>query len=212
MTSQTKFKVFILIFVALLVLGGAGLFSVYRFYPGLLSLPNTNAQANTNTGTINQNGVSQNTNSNLNALPNSNQPQGNTNVVNVNLGGEPRPDEDRVLALGRSFTERYGSFSNQNDFENLERLMIYMTKRLQTETNQFIASQEGKDNSVYYGVTTSVVSLSVEKLEAQRSVVLVDTRRRESKEGSTTEVFSQTARIVLVKEAGEWLVDKFEWQ
>lgn len=211
MTSQTKFKVFILVFVALLVLGGAGLFAVYRFYPGLLT-SNTNTQTNTNTGLINQNSVNQNINSNLNTIPNSNETQGNTNVVNVNIGGEPRPDDDRVLALARSFTERYGSFSNQNDFENLERLMIYMTDRLKGETNQFIASQEGKDNSVYYGVTTSVVTINIDKLEDARAVVLVDTRRRESKEGSTTEVFSQTARIVLVEQDQEWLVDKFEWQ
>ncbi|MEK7540063.1 MAG: hypothetical protein AAB558_02340 [Patescibacteria group bacterium] len=202
MTSQTKFKLVILIFVALLVLGGAGLFAVYRFYP--------------NTAVVNQNGINQNTNtvSNGNGLPNTNEVGINTNAVNVNVpvGGEPLPDEDRVLALGRSFTERYGSFSNQNEFENLERLMIYMTAKLQTETNELIASQEGKDNSVYFGVTTDVVSLRLDKLEEKRAVVVVATRRRESKEGSATKVFSQTARIVLVKDSGEWLVDKFEWQ
>lgn len=211
MTSQTKFKLFILIFVALLVLGGAGLFFAYRFYPGMISSTNT-VQGNTNTGLINQSGFNQNSNLNNTPLPNTNESQGNANIVNVNIGGEPRPDEDRILALARSFTERYGSFSNQNDFENLERLMIYMTAKLQNETNQFITSQEGKDNSVYYGVTTSVVSLNIDKLEEGRGVVLVSTRRRESKEGSTTDVFSQTARIVLLKEGGEWLVDKFEWQ
>lgn len=202
-----------LIFVAVLVLGGAGLFVVYRFYPGLIGggRGNTNTQVNTNV-VSNQNVGNQNSGVNQNGFPNANQIGGNANEVNLNVGGEPLPDEDRVLALGRSFTERYGSFSNQNEFENLERLMIYMTAKLQKETNQLIESQAGVDNSVYYGVTTAVVSLSLEKLEGERAVVMVSTRRRESKEGSSANVFSQTARMVLVKEGGEWLVDKFEWQ
>lgn len=200
MNSQAKFKLFILILVALLVLGGVGLFAAYRFYPG-----------NTNT-VVNQNNGNQNTNAIVNAVTNTNESAGNTNEVNVNIGGEPLSDEQRVLGLARSFTERYGSFSNQNEFENLERLLIYMTPRLQKETQAFVASQEGKDNSVYYGVTTDAVSVRLEKLEEQKAVVFVSTRRKESREGSATNAFSQTARIVLVKDGGEWLVDKFDWQ
>lgn len=200
MNSQAKFKLFILILVAVLVLGGVGLFAAYRFYPG-----------NTNT-VVNQNNGNQNTNAIVNAVTNSNESVGNTNEVNVNIGGEPLSDEQRVLGLARSFTERYGSFSNQNEFENLERLLIYMTPRLQKETQAFVASQEGKDNSVYYGVTTDAVSVRLEKLEEQKAVVFVSTRRKESREGSATNAFSQTARIVLVKDSGEWLVDKFDWQ
>lgn len=211
MTSQAKFKLFIVIFVALLVLGGAGLFVAYRFFPGMKTQTNTNAQINTNV-VVNQNSGT-NTNNTVNTgLPNDNTSPVNVNGGLVNIGGEPLSDEEITRALARSFTERYGSFSNQNEFENLERLMVYMTSKLRNETQNFIDSQEGKDNSVYFGVTTSVISLNVDKMEEKRAVVLVATRRRESKEGSATTVSSETARVVMVKDSGEWLVDKFDWQ
>ena len=38
--------------------------------------------------------------------------------------------ETQLKRLARTFTERYGTFSNQNDFENLEGLKVFMTDKL----------------------------------------------------------------------------------
>lgn len=210
MTSQSKFKLIMMILVALLVLGGGGLVASYFFFPGLLG-----GNVNTTNGSTNTNLVVNATNQIVN-----NTPDGlNTNIVvvntnNTNASGEAIPDENRILALGRSFTERYGSFSNQNEFENLSRLLTYMTSRLRQDTQAFITEQEQKQSptDVYYGVTTDVVSINIETFEDKRAVVMVAARRRESREGENTVVSSQTARLVMVKQQGEWLVDKFEWQ
>lgn len=206
MTSQTKFKSLLVALVALLVLGGGGLYAAYVFMPNWFG------------GNVNTNVVNQNNNTNV-VNQNTNGGVVNQNVVIGNLNtnqpsGQPLSDENRILALGRSFTERFGSFSNQNEFENLDRLLIYMTPRLQQETQTFITTQSAKQSSAdpYYGVTTDVVSINIDSLEEKKAVVLVDTRRRESKEGEPTSIFSQRTRIVILKQAGEWLVDKFDWQ
>lgn len=210
MTSQAKFKIILVVLVALMVIGGAGLFVAYRFWPSDNSTSQTNQVTNTNT-TANTN-VPVNTNEVVVNLSNSNQDNQNSNVNTPS--GEPLPDENRVLALARSFTERYGSFSNQNEFENLERLFIYMTPKLQQATQEFIDQQSSQQatNDPYYGVTTDVVTITFDKFEEDKAVTFVATRRRESREGEAAVVYSQTARVVMVKQDGEWLVDKFEWQ
>lgn len=206
MTSQAKFKIILGVLVAVLVLGGGGLVAVYVWLPAQDSTVNVNVS--------NQVVVNSQDNTNTAGLTNTTL---NTNLVEVNTNtptGAALPDANRILALGRSFTERYGSFSNQNEFENLNRLLTYMTPRLQQSTQEFMASQALKQSSKdpYYGVTTDVVTITIQSQEDKRAVVLVDTRRRESREGQNTTVYSQSAKMVLVKQQGEWLVDKFEWQ
>lgn len=206
MTSQSKFRLVLVIFMAVLVLGGGGLFALYRFWPAPTTQVNQTNQVIGNTHTLvdNTNGIT-NTNANINTNTNT------TEVVNAPLS-EPAPDEIRVRSLAQSFTERYGSYSNQNQYENLIRLYTYMSVKLQKETQAYITQQGVQNTSTYAGVTTTVISVAVEKLEADKAVVTVTTRRRESKEGQSASTSSQQARLVMVKVDGKWLVDKFDWQ
>lgn len=205
MTSEAKFRLILMVFLAVLALGGLGLFVVYRYYPSdvlnenIVTL-NANAAIQTNTPLQNTNAVVVNT---------------NTPVVNTNIiPSAPISDEARVTALAKSFTERYGSFSNQNENENLVRLLVYMTAKLQAKTQEFITAQQVKNENtdVYYGVTTDAVSTRFEEFTSEKAIVFVSTRRRASKEGEAAVVSSQAGRIVLVKINGEWFVDKFDWQ
>jgi hypothetical protein len=53
----------------------------------------------------------------------------------------------------RVFIERYGSWSNQSNFENFEDLMPYMTEKLKAETQNLIKQYQASkiQHPKYYG-------------------------------------------------------------
>ncbi|MDP3244138.1 MAG: hypothetical protein Q8M83_00585 [bacterium] len=119
-------------------------------------------------------------------------------------------------AVARSFAERFGSFSNQSDFENIIDLYPFMTARMRVWAEDYIiqarlAAQEG---SVYFGITSRALGGKVLKKDGISTVIQVNTSRRETG-GSLGEIkeYLQNIELTLVKESGDfWKVDKAEWQ
>ena len=161
---------------------------------GTLRNINTNAGTGTNTGTA----------GNTNAAP--------TNATtSAPVLSDPTSTKEAV-ALARSFTERFGTYSNQNDFDNINNLRVYMTDKMEKAADKIIADSEGNQTS-YYGITTRVLATDISKEEEKRVEVTLTTQRQESSdEKPEPNIFQQDVELVLVLEGNGWLVDSVNWK
>ncbi|MBI4281758.1 hypothetical protein HY625_02950 [Candidatus Uhrbacteria bacterium] len=125
----------------------------------------------------------------------------------------PAPE---VTTLVRAFAERFGSFSNQSDFENVRELSSFMSPVMQLWADRFIAESRAKlvKGAPYYGVTTRVVQMQVRAMDERAGTgeVLVKTQRREVKGNETPRSFSQDLLVRVKKIDGEWKVEGVEWK
>ena len=58
--------------------------------------------------------------------------------------------------IATDFASIYGSFSTQNNFENITQLYFYMTPPLKAQQEAFVAAEQQKrtDTSLYKGTTS----------------------------------------------------------
>ncbi|MFH1426301.1 MAG: hypothetical protein ABIG66_02600 [Candidatus Kerfeldbacteria bacterium] len=167
----------------------------------------TNTNTNTNTA-VNQNtNTATNTNQNTNTATNTN--------TNTNAGPVVVDDGSAtVLRLARIYTERFGSFSNRNNFENITSLEPFMTDRLQKEMADFITEnqKEGVPEE-FYGITTTAISTELVSMkENEKAVVRVGTSRVETVGGNDPKTFTQHAKVTFEQVEGNWKVDKYSWE
>lgn len=154
-------------------------------------------------------------------------PGGNINAggvtVNVNAGapggtaGKVPSLEDNLKKLASNFAERFGSYSNQNQFENFRDLEVLMSEKMKTWTENYILETKAKNpnTSVYYGLTTKAIKANLISLDekAGKAEVLVSAQRWEAKETTTNiKVFYQDIGIKFVFENKEWKVDGAFWK
>lgn len=125
--------------------------------------------------------------------------------------------EQELRRLASSFAERYGSYSNQTDYDNLESLLVFMTTSFATTTKTYVAAERAKhrDTSIYYGISTRATAVKTQSLEEPRgeAAFLVSTFRKETigAAGNVTS-FQEDALINFEREAGVWRVDRVIWQ
>jgi len=128
----------------------------------------------------------------------------------------PQGVEAQLLVMVRPFVERFGSYSNQSEYENLQELVSFMTPRMRAWAEGKIRErQAGEIPSIYRGVTTKALAHKVVSLDERdgKAEFLVSTQRKESvgSQGNS-KVFTQDVTIKLAKEDGVWLVDGAFWQ
>lgn len=142
------------------------------------------------------------------------QPRGPLGAVAPHEQGE-RARSD-VIAYARSFTERFGSYSNQSDFENLESLYPFMTARLRRETESYVAAQRSLGATVapsYNGITTSVINVATLAQNPTDMQFKLTTQRRQSGGNlRAPQVYYQPIEMTVVKEGEAWKVDRAEWK
>jgi len=124
--------------------------------------------------------------------------------------------KSQLQKIAVAFTERYGSYSNQSNFENLEDLTVFMTRSFKSNTENFVDSRrrQQRDSSIYYGMTTKVLNSKVEIFSVDTNFVKfnISTQKQEMIGSSANaNTFYQNAEIELKQEAGVWKVDKITW-
>jgi len=117
-----------------------------------------------------------------------------------------------IQSASKTFVERYGSYSTEAEFGNLRDVLPLMSASFAAQTEAFI---EGATSAKeYYGVTTRVVSLSVDAADeiAGTATVTVTTQREEAK-GSiqNISVRYQDVRLTFVLEDDAWKVSSAIW-
>ena len=116
-------------------------------------------------------------------------------------------DELSLRQLARVFTERFFTYSNQNDNSHIEAVDDLVTDSMR----RYVISQQISANDTYEGVTTRVVAMSLGKLDNESAIIFVDTQQ-EFEQLGIQDVSYRSGRIEFVFVDNEWKVDGFFWE
>lgn len=157
---------------------------------------------------------------------NANQVVLNVNLVNVSLqngnantnqpSAGTTTDEATVKGIAKSFASIYGSFSTQNNFENITELYFYMTPELKAQQEAFVAAEKAKqgDTSLYKGTSSESRIVHLDALDEQAGTAAVTvTLVREETSGNTTSptTYNQNLTLTFAKIDGVWKVGRLAW-
>lgn len=126
---------------------------------------------------------------------------------------ENRAQSAGVIALSKLFVERYGSYSNQANFQNIRDVIPLMSQKFASETENDLAGKTAP--SGFYGITTRVIIVNVNQTDEQAgtaSVLIKTQREEENNSAQNTSVNYQDIELTFVKEAGVWKVDSANWR
>ncbi len=147
----------------------------------------------------------------------------------VNPANIPTPGVVSATTIARTFIERFGSYSTETDFANVDDIRVLATPSFlansassagscgcfQAEMDQQVAVlRQGMDpDGGYTGVSTTIISIKTQTEAETSTTFLITTQREESvgNPGNTT-VRYQDVEISLVKSGDDWLVDDVTWK
>jgi hypothetical protein len=126
---------------------------------------------------------------------------------------EEEKSVEELQNLARIFAERYGSFSNQGGFQNIDDVQTLVTAEMKDWLEQ--KKQESMEkypiNGEYFGITTSAPISKVESFTEDKAMIVITTQRKETKNGETTN-YNQDIKIEFTKQDGKWLISGAYWQ
>lgn len=127
------------------------------------------------------------------------------------------PTEADLSRMAASFAERFGSYSNQSNFKNIDDLKIFMSSRMVKWSDNYVdqLKQQGGTSSIYYGITTKAIFQEVQDFDDDvgKALILVKTLRQEATGTmSNKSDFSQDIVISFIKQGSAWKVDSANWQ
>ncbi|MFA6322516.1 MAG: hypothetical protein WCX71_03485 [Candidatus Buchananbacteria bacterium] len=122
--------------------------------------------------------------------------------------------EASIKAVAMTFTERYGSFSNQGNYANLDSMPNLLTAKMKAEIEQTKIAASHDSNQTYYGITTKALSVDIKIYDQTlgRAELVVLTQRQEAR-GDTINATSYFQDLVLtmVKTKDSWQIDSASW-
>src|SRR3989338_1962050 len=131
--------------------------------------------------------------------------------------GENAPeysDNDLTTELTRmaaTFTERFGTFSNQGDYSEILDLDGFMTPTLYAWAQTYIVELEKQHSQKqgYYSVSTRAISVQTRALDSQNGVAefLIIAQRSAVDGAKAANVYYQNLIMKMIFTGGEWKVD-----
>jgi hypothetical protein len=116
--------------------------------------------------------------------------------------------------LAMAFTERYGSYSNQSDFENLLDLTALMSKAMADRTESFVeGARANQDSTGYSGTTTRALSVKIDSYheDAGDATLTVSAQRRSASDTAEDRIYYQSITIEFIKIGESWKADSAIW-
>ena len=115
------------------------------------------------------------------------------------------------------FAERFGSYSNQSNYENFSDLEIFMTEDFASWSVSYVKQlrENAPSFETYYGISTRALTTEVISYDEKNSQAEVDvlTERSESSSlGGDLESYRQNISLKFVKVDNDWLVDAAYWE
>lgn len=113
----------------------------------------------------------------------------------------------------RAFVERFGSFSSESGYGNIDDVLVLATEGFQPELERIAQEARAEENEGFYGISTRVIGLSKQAETATTLELLIGTLRTESIDSpanSSTRLQNVTVDMELV--GGRWLVAGFTWE
>ncbi|MEK7680965.1 MAG: hypothetical protein AAB348_02895 [Patescibacteria group bacterium] len=118
-------------------------------------------------------------------------------------------EQNGVKQLAKIFVERYGTYSTENNYQNIKDLEGLSTDALWKSINSIISKT--RTSTEFMGVTTRVITTELSKWEKNSAVVALKALRAEEKQaGALNKYLDYT--VSLIKNGQDWLVDKISWK
>ena len=118
-------------------------------------------------------------------------------------------EEIYVKNIARIFVERFQTFSNQNNNEHIDDVLSLATAEMQA----WMKTQTVSNSSVYEGMTTRVLTSSVESFSDIDAVVKIGARcTKTDVSGGADHIELTYATVLLKKIQDEWKVAGLFWE
>jgi len=118
--------------------------------------------------------------------------------------------EQKFYGVARNFAERFGSFSTDSNYANLEEVKLFATEKMIAELDRIIADSQRAGS--FYGVTSKVLKVDIKEMDESQGLAVVSLQRQETKAGRPDLVYYQDLNLDLVKQGDDWKVDAAIWQ
>ncbi|MCX6798353.1 MAG: hypothetical protein NTX66_04050 [Candidatus Falkowbacteria bacterium] len=130
-------------------------------------------------------------------------------------GTKPRNYQKYDVSKEAPHLERFGSFSKQSNYGNIEDSKLFMTKDLSAWVDTYAAKLRSDHAAqTYYDIETKALSFKVDNFDAKlgKATVIVATLRRESTEAvNKATPYSQNLTLGYVRVDDNWLVNDVRW-
>lgn len=144
----------------------------------------------------------------------------NVVVVKANINTETPPINEETVEklemrrIANLFTERFGSYSSEANFQNILDLKDYMTGKMWTWADNYVKKQRiiQAGDKTYFGITTKVLSTTINNQTESKAELLIITQRKETKEDGTIKTYTQDIILQMRKIENDWKVDEATWQ
>ena len=114
--------------------------------------------------------------------------------------------------MAELFAERYGSYSNQGDYQNLRDLLPVMTPGYRASTEAFLETASTAPGATFEGVTSVKISTDVRSVTDASAVIAV-TLQQEKRSGTSAPTTGyRTLRMELTLIGEDWRVDAAAWE
>ncbi len=116
--------------------------------------------------------------------------------------------QNQVRQIAKIFSERYGTFSTDGNFENIREVQPMVTADMWKKISGPLTGKPKP--GVFSSATTQVVSTEMASWSETAAQVTIRVLKEENKDGivKNSQVFGT---VDLVKQGDNWLVNKFNW-
>ncbi len=116
-----------------------------------------------------------------------------------------------IINLAKNFTERFGSWSTDNQGVNLEELLPLSTAKMKAHLNNIVLDYEVEEFFALFtkSLATEIIFLDEEEGDAK---VLVKTQRIKTLSDLSTEVYYHDMELDIILSGDKWLVTEAQWQ
>jgi hypothetical protein len=114
--------------------------------------------------------------------------------------------------MAELFAERYGSYSNQGDYQNLRDLLTVMTSGYRAETEAFLSTASPTPGATYEGVTSVKISSEVRSIDGDSAAVAVNLQQTKRVGAAAPVIGYRSLRMELEQVGDDWRVDSATWE
>lgn len=135
-----------------------------------------------------------------------------TGVSKVDPEDIPKVTTVSASTIARTFVERFGSYSSESNFVNVEDILSLATDDFQDDLNDIIERARRNADDAYYGISTVIITTKVVNESASAVTLRLTTQREEAiDDPANASVRYQDIVVHLVKVGDDWLIDGFTW-
>ncbi len=117
-------------------------------------------------------------------------------------------EKNSVEQIAKIVVERYGTYSTDNEFQNILEVKTLVTPALWTKISA--AMKTKNTNTAFFGVTTKVASTQISDWSGDAATVVLKTVRTENKNGSIKNMY-QDVTVGMKKIESVWLANTLTW-